>query len=121
MKASLVAHYQKELQQLEAELMEFLGLSSESSQAVELDQARMGRVSRGDAMQQQAMVSAAHERDQKRLVAVRKALKRIEDGDFGLCLECGDDINPKRLDVAPETEFCLDCQSLQERREHLQS
>lgn len=62
MKKSQVQKYSKDLNQLEAELMEFLGLSSEASQAVELDQARMGRVSRGDAMQQQAMVSAAHQR-----------------------------------------------------------
>jgi len=108
-------HYQKQLQQLEQELMEFLGLSSESSQAVELDQARMGRVSRGDAMQQQAMVSAAHKRDQKRLVAVRKALKRVVSDDYGFCLECGEDINVKRLDIAPETELCLECQSIQEQ------
>lgn len=108
--------YQQQLQRLEQELMEFLGLSSESSQAVELDQARMGRVSRGDAMQQQAMVSAAHERDQKRLVAVRKALKRVASDDFGFCLECGEEINPKRLEISPETELCLECQSFQEQR-----
>lgn len=57
--------------------------------------------------------------DEKRLIAVRKALKRIETDDFGFCLECGEDINLKRLDVAPETELCLDCQSLQERRQLL--
>ena len=121
MDATQIKRYETELQQLEAELMEFLGLSSESSQAVELDQARMGRVSRGDAMQQQAMVSAAHQRDQKHLIAVRKALKRIKDDDYGFCLECGEDINLKRLDVAPETELCLDCQSLQEQRQKAQS
>lgn len=114
---SHLKQYQRSLLQLEAELMEFLGLSSEASQAVELDQARLGRVSRGDAMQQQAMVSAAHQRDQKRLIAVRKALKRIDTDDFGFCLECGDDIHPKRLDIAPETELCLDCQALQEKRQ----
>ncbi|RDX38147.1 TraR/DksA family transcriptional regulator [Kangiella sp. HD9-110m-PIT-SAG07] len=121
MKSSQIQSYKKQLAALEAELMDFLGLSSESSQAVELDQARMGRVSRGDAMQQQAMVSAAHQRDEKHLVAVRKALKRIDSDDFGFCLECGDDINPQRLDVAPETELCLDCQSLQEQRQKSQS
>ena len=70
-------------------------------------------------MQQQAMVSAAHQRDEKRLIAVRKALKRIESDDFGWCLECGEDINVKRLDVAPETELCLECQSIQEQGQPL--
>ncbi|GAA4350987.1 TraR/DksA family transcriptional regulator [Kangiella taiwanensis] len=121
MKPAQIERYEKELIQLEAELMGFLGLSSESSQAVELDQARMGRVSRGDAMQQQAMVSAAHQRDQKHLIAVRKALKRIKNDDYGFCLECGEEINLKRLDVSPETELCLDCQSLQEQRQKTRS
>lgn len=121
MKKSTLKHYQKELLRLEMELEEFLGLSSESSQAVELDQTRQGRLSRGDAMQQQAMVSAAHQRDQKHLVAVRRALERIETGDYGFCLECGENINPERLDVAPETELCLDCKSMQEKKQRLQS
>lgn len=120
MKKKLLEHYQKELLKLESELEEFLGLSSESSKAVELDQTRQGRVSRGDAMQQQAMVSAAHQRDQKHLIAVRKALKRIDSDDFGFCLECGEDINQERLEIAPETELCLDCQALHEKHEKLQ-
>ncbi|GAA4362461.1 TraR/DksA family transcriptional regulator [Kangiella marina] len=120
MKQTHIQHFKKQLLSLEAELMECLGLTSESSKAVELDQARMGRVSRGDAMQQQAMVSAAHQRDEKHLVKVRKALKRIDDDDYGFCLECGEDITMKRLDVAPETELCLDCQSLLEQRQKRQ-
>lgn len=120
MEENLVKKYHQQLVSLETELMEFLGLSSEASQAVELDQARMGRVSRGDAMQQQAMVSAAHIRDQKRLVAVRKALKRINTDDFGFCLLCGEEINLKRLDIAPETELCLACQQFEEERKALQ-
>lgn len=111
-------HYKEELLRLESELEEYLGLSSESSEVVELDQARQGRVSRGDAMQQQAMVSAAYIRDQKHLIAVRRALKRIESDDYGFCLQCGEDIAPKRLQIAPETELCLDCQALQEKREN---
>jgi DnaK suppressor protein len=119
MNNTLVSYYQKELHKLESELEEFLGLSSESSKAVELDQTRQGRVSRGDAMQQQAMVSAAHQRDQKRLVAVRRALQRIESDDFGFCLECGEQINSERLDVAPETELCVECKSLQEQQQKI--
>ncbi|WP_223670896.1 TraR/DksA family transcriptional regulator [Kangiella shandongensis] len=111
-------HYKEELQRLEAELMEYLGLTSESSQTVELDQARQGRVSRGDAMQQQAMVNASHVRDQKHLKAVRRALKRIDSDDYGFCLGCGENIDDKRLEIAPETELCLDCQALQEKRDN---
>lgn len=96
--------------------MEFLGLSSEASKTVELDQARMGRVTRGDAMQQQAMVSAAHQRDEKRLLAVRKALQRIEHDEFGYCSECGEEIKAARLAIAPEIELCLICQTYREQQ-----
>ncbi|AOE50634.1 TraR/DksA family transcriptional regulator [Kangiella sediminilitoris] len=112
-------HYTEKLHQLETELMDYLGLTSEAGQAVELDQARQGRVSRGDAMQQQAMVNASHVRDQKHLLAVRNALKRVASGDYGFCLECGETIAPERLDIAPDTELCLDCRALQEKREGL--
>ncbi|GAA0201619.1 hypothetical protein GCM10009123_06160 [Kangiella japonica] len=117
MNSALKNKYRKQLLDLESELMELLGLSSEASKAVELDQARMGRVTRGDAMQQQAMISAAHLRDEKRLLAVRRALKRIERDEFGHCSECGEDIKEARLEIAPEIELCLDCQAIFERQQ----
>ncbi|MCW8857197.1 MAG: TraR/DksA family transcriptional regulator [Kangiella sp.] len=108
------AHYQEELLLIEKELVEALGLAEEVGEKVELDQARFGRVSRGTALMDQAMSEASVERDKKRLIAVRKALKRIEEEQYGFCLECDEPISEKRLEVAPETELCLDCQSFKE-------
>lgn len=42
---------------------------------------------------------------------VRAALRRIATGHFGICCECGEDINPKRLEVSPSAAFCIECQS----------
>ncbi len=111
-----IAHFKSELLQIEKELVEALGLAEEVNEKVELDQARFGRVSRGTALMDQAMSEAGVERDKQRLVAVRKALKRIEDEQYGFCLECDEPISEKRLDVAPETELCLDCQAYKEER-----
>ncbi|AUD78122.1 TraR/DksA family transcriptional regulator [Kangiella profundi] len=111
-----IAHFKGELLKIEQELVDVLGLAEEVNEKVELDQARFGRVSRGSAMMDQAMSEAGVERDKQRLVSVRKALKRIEDQQYGFCLECDEPISEKRLEVAPETELCLDCQSFREER-----
>lgn len=108
------AHFKDELLSIEKELVEALGLAEEVGEKVELDQARFGRVSRGTALMDQAMSEASVERDKKRLVSIRKALKRIDDEQYGFCLECDEPISEKRLEVAPETELCLDCQSFKE-------
>lgn len=114
--AKKIAHFKGELLKIEQELVDVLGLAEEVNEKVELDQARFGRVSRGSAMMDQAMSEAGVERDKQRLVSVRKALKRIEDQQYGFCLECDEPISEKRLEVAPETELCLDCQSFREER-----
>jgi DnaK suppressor protein len=46
---------------------------------------------------------------------VRAARRRIEEGEFGVCLHCEEDISPKRLAAVPWTAFCLQCQELADR------
>lgn len=49
------------------------------------------------------------ELDEKEVRAIHAALKRIEDGTYGVCVKCGADIEPARLDVLPQTPFCKAC------------
>jgi DnaK suppressor protein len=49
---------------------------------------------------------------------VRAALGRIEEGSFGLCLHCEEDISPKRLGAVPSTVFCIVCQELADRSQY---
>ena len=84
-------------------------LSSTDRCPVELDQQSVGRLSRMDAMQQQAMASAQDSRRHARLVAIAAALRRLEDGDFGFCPECGDFIGTSRLDLDPVLMRCVSC------------
>lgn len=58
---------------------------------------------------------AVSENESKQLVLIDEALVRIEDEEFGTCLNCEKEINPKRLAAIPWARFCLDCQSLQEQ------
>lgn len=46
---------------------------------------------------------------------VEAALERIDDGEYGECIDCGADINPERLEAFPAAARCIDCQSQRER------
>ena len=76
---------------------------------VELDQQAVGRLSRMDALQNQAMAQAQARMRQAERQRIHAALKRIEDGEFGYCTDCGDAVEPKRLDADPTIPRCLDC------------
>ena len=48
---------------------------------------------------------------------IQKAIERIEEGNFGTCEECGEEISAKRLEARPETTLCIRCKEDQERAE----
>lgn len=48
---------------------------------------------------------------------IDRALAKIEQGDFGVCDECGEEISVKRLEARPETTLCIKCKEDQERAE----
>ncbi len=83
---------------------------------VELDQQRSGRVSRIDAIAQQNMASATRQRQIIRLNKVNAAMAALNNGDYGLCRRCEEEIPWKRLQARPESPICLECQSELERR-----
>jgi DnaK suppressor protein len=76
---------------------------------VQLDQTSVGRLSRMDAMQQQAMAAAQARRRAARLRALETALGRIETDEFGWCEACGEPIPEGRLDVDPCVSRCVAC------------
>ena len=55
------------------------------------------------------------ERNSGRLREVRAALHRIDEGAFGICVSCEDNINPKRLAAVPSAAFCIVCQEAADR------
>jgi DnaK suppressor protein len=76
---------------------------------VELDQQSVGRLSRMDALQMQAMAIETERRRQSRLARIETALERLDAGAFGECMVCGDPIAPRRLELDPTTPTCLSC------------
>ncbi|WP_346915249.1 TraR/DksA C4-type zinc finger protein [uncultured Roseibium sp.] len=90
--------------------LEALSEMSEGARAtVELDQQSVGRLSRMDALQGQAMAQASERQRKTDLVRIEAALKRIDDGDYGYCLECGEEIAAKRLEIDPAAALCIAC------------
>lgn len=101
----------EKLLQLRAELLAVAEASKESAAVVELDQTKVGRLSRMDALQAQAMAQASAQRREQTLRQIDAALKRIDDDEYGYCLQCGEPINPKRLEFDPTVTLCIDCAS----------
>ena len=84
-------------------------LGADDQKTVTLDQQSVGRLSRMDAMQRQAMAQALARRRAGRRQRILAALKRIEEDEFGYCQECGDDIAPGRIALDPTVSLCLSC------------
>lgn len=103
--------WRERLLSLRQELLDLEAAAREGRGAVELDQSRVGRLSRMDALQGQAMNQAIGARRQQMLVRLEAALARLDDGEFGYCQECGDIIAERRLEIDPTTLFCTRCQS----------
>ena len=91
---------------------EILALSQSASvdrKPVSLDQQSVGRLSRQDSLQVQAMAKAADARRAGELRRIEAALVRIEEGEYGYCVECGEPIDPKRLEIDPAAPRCRAC------------
>jgi len=82
---------------------------NDAASIVELDQTRVGRLSRMDAMQAQAMAQESQRRRTVMLAAIERALVRLDSGEYGICIDCDEPINPKRLEFDPTVRRCIRC------------
>lgn len=91
------------------ELLQLGAAEAESVKPVAVDQRSEGRLSRMDALQSQAVEMEIERRRHQELQRIESALQRIEDGEFGYCVACGDEIAVKRLENDPTTPLCINC------------
>lgn len=82
---------------------------SDDRRTVELDQQSVGRLSRMDALQRQAMAQATQRRRAARRQRIMAALERIDEGEFGFCVDCGEAIPHGRITLDPTVTQCVDC------------
>lgn len=97
------------LEALKAELLALSEGARDDRKPVELDQQSVGRLSRQDSLQVQAMMKAADARRAMEIRRIDAALARIEDDEYGWCVECGEAIAPKRLEADPAAPRCTEC------------
>ncbi len=95
---------EEQIQAVSRELAEI----EERAQTVDLDQP-IGRLSRMDSLTNQGILLSSLNKAKTRLAKLKQAHKNIDDPEFGMCRECGEDIAFKRLKALPESDLCIDC------------
>ncbi len=108
--------YKKLIRQRQQQITNLSARVSIGTEVVELDQTKVGRLSRMDAVQMQQMGLASERRRKNELFALDSALTRIEQDEYGICIECGDGINPKRLQIDLAATLCIRCANVLEKR-----
>ena len=109
-----VEAFRQQLLQLQKELAALKTTSAAAAEVVELDQTSVGRLSRMDALQGQAMSKEQGRRRALELHKIGAALRRIETGDYGYCLDCDEPIAIQRLTLDPAATLCIRCASARE-------
>ena len=108
-KAIDTAAVRAELEALRDQVIAATEHGAEATRPVELDQQRTGRLSRMDALQGQEMARAAERRRDTELSKLEAALARLDSGEYGWCVKCGEEIAAERLRLDPAIPICIDC------------
>lgn len=87
-----------------------LGRTATDAQPVEASGSTIGRLSRIDAIQMQAMSDMSRRQLEIRLQQIQGALAALDAGKYGICRHCKEAIRLQRLEALPEAPFCMECQ-----------
>lgn len=109
-----IEHFRQRLVQRREALLALVQTGREAADIVELDQSKVGRLSRMDALQAQAISQQRERRREQEIRRIAAALQRIENGEYGYCIECDEAIALPRLEFDPAATYCIDCASRDE-------
>lgn len=110
-----IDHFKNKLLATREAILGVADARNASTATVVLDQTSVGRLSRMDALQQQAMAQSTRKRAELSLQRIEAALRRCENGSYGVCLDCDEPIDPRRLELDPAATLCIACA---EQRSH---
>lgn len=111
-----IQRFKQRLLQSQQELLVMDKTGQSASSTVTLDQSRLGRLSRMDALQGQAISNEMNRRRQLEIKKIAAALQRIEHGDYGYCIQCEEAIAIKRLEFDPSASLCIQCAANNEQQ-----
>ena len=109
MDQSQLDSFRQTLISLREEIEQLNHASREAAGTVVLDQSKVGRLSRMDALQAQQMAQETARRRQVHLQKIGSALRRMDAGKYGYCLICDEEIAVARLDFDPASTRCIRC------------
>jgi DnaK suppressor protein len=104
-----IAEIRSQLERQLARLERSMRVTDTAAEPVTLDQSAVGRLSRIDSLQNQAMARNLQERERIKLAHIQGALRRMDEGTYGVCVECGRELPFGRLLVLPEAPTCAAC------------
>ena len=119
--ADQLAIFEQVLLRQQRDLLALEQTGDEAAKTVELDQTRVGRLSRMDALQAQAMSIETKRRRGIELQQIEAALRRIERDEYGYCVRCGEEIAAARLEHNPAAPLCISCASQADRTDQPRS
>jgi len=111
MKPQELQAFKQHLLTMQQDLLATQDSGIDAAKTVELDQTKVGRLSRMDALQVQAMSQEMNRRREIELKKIIAALSRLEKGGYGYCSHCEEDIALKRLQFDPSASLCIICAS----------
>ncbi len=114
MKLSVQEKFKPVVEKKLAELRALLKEKDVTANPVKPDNA-IGRLSRVDAMQMQQVSMEVRRQREAQLSRLERSLRLIEEGEFGMCPRCEEEISLKRLEAAPDAIFCYDCATALEK------
>jgi DnaK suppressor protein len=101
--------FRQTLISLKDEIEQLKNTSREAAGTVALDQSKVGRLSRIDALQAQQMAQEMARRRQIQLQKIDSALRRMDAGEYGYCVICDEEIAVARLEFDPASTRCINC------------
>jgi DnaK suppressor protein len=106
-----LAELREEIERSLIRLRRSVKQAAAAEKPIALDQTTVGRLSRMDALQNQHFNQGLQEREAANLVQMEEALRRLDEGSYGICADCAEPIPFPRLQVFPETLHCTSCPS----------
>jgi len=103
------ARIKKTLLSQRSDIQALCEAAKDNRRPVALDQQSIGRLSRMDSLQVQAMDKAQDAARQKQILRINAALTRLDAGDYGYCVTCDEPIGEKRLALNPAVPLCIQC------------
>ena len=104
-----LASLRERLASRRTELERVVAEHHDEAQTIEVDPQRYGKLTRMDELQSQALAKDIERRRNAEILRIGEALKRMDTGEFGTCVSCGEEIGRKRIELDPTVATCIDC------------